>query len=123
GTTDAEQADARAKAKAQMAFYGSTPAYAGVLDHHGHEGLQPELNAMSKQGRWREMTDRISDDLLELVAVTGSPAEVGRKLAERNAFAARSTMMFYGPPPDNEAIGEAVAAARQASSGADTPTR
>ncbi|MGI9613505.1 MAG: TIGR03617 family F420-dependent LLM class oxidoreductase [Acidimicrobiales bacterium] len=116
GTDEAELTDARRKAKAQLAFYGSTPAYAGVLDHHGYEGLQPELNAMSKQGQWREMTDRIDDDLLELIAVTGTPAEVGRKLAARNGFAHRSTMMFYGPTPSDESIAEAVDACRAAAS-------
>ena len=38
-----------------LAFYGSTPAYRPVLDAHGWGDLQPELNAMSKQGRWQEM--------------------------------------------------------------------
>ena len=112
GTNDEELDKARGKAKAQLAFYGSTPAYAGVLDYHGYDGLQGELNAMSKQGQWREMTAKIDDDLLDLLAVSGTPTEVGRKLAERNSFADRSTMMFYGPTPSSEAIGEAVAAAR-----------
>jgi hypothetical protein len=112
GTDEASLADARLKARAQLAFYGSTPAYAGVLDHHGYEDLQPELNTMSKQGRWREMTDLIDDDLLDLVAVSGSPGEVGRSIAARNVFADRTTMMFYGPPPSADAIAEAVAAAR-----------
>jgi probable F420-dependent oxidoreductase len=114
GTNDEELADARTKAKAQLAFYGSTPAYAGVLEHHGYDGLQAELNAMSKQGRWRDMTDRIDDDLLELIAVTGSAAEVGRKLAARNVFANRSTMMFYGPQPSDESITEAIGVCRDA---------
>lgn len=111
GTTDEELALARAKARAQVAFYGSTPAYAGVLDHHGYEQLQPELNAMSKQGQWKEMSERIDDDLLDLLVVSGTPAEVGRTIADRNSFADRSTMMFYGPTPSNESIAEAVSAA------------
>lgn len=112
GTNDDELADARSKARGQLAFYGSTPAYAGVLDHHGYDGLQPELNAMSKQGQWREMSGLIDDDLLDLLVVSGSPSEVGRKMAERNSFANRSTMMFYGPAPSDESIAEAVSAAR-----------
>lgn len=114
GTNDEELSDARDKAKAQLAFYGSTPAYAGVLDHHGYDGLQPELNAMSKQGLWRDMTARIDDDLLDLLVVVGNPAEVGSKIAVRNSFADRSTMMFYGPQPSSESIAEAVQAARGA---------
>ena len=41
----------------QIAFYGSTPAYRGVLELHGWGDLQDELNALSKQGEWEEMGD------------------------------------------------------------------
>lgn len=112
GTTEEELATARAKAKSQLAFYGSTPAYRGVLDHHGYDELQPELNTMSKQGRWREMADLIDDELCDLIAVTGAPAEVGRALAERNRFADRSTLMFYGATPSSESVVEAITTAR-----------
>src|SRR5215831_5402568 len=44
GSTDAEIAAAREKAKGQIAFYGSTPSYKVLLDHHGWGDLQPELN-------------------------------------------------------------------------------
>jgi hypothetical protein len=49
----------------QIAFYGSTPAYRGVLELHGWGELQNELNAMSKRGEWDEMGRRITDDILE----------------------------------------------------------
>lgn len=115
GTDEASLAEARDRAKAQLAFYGSTPAYAGVLEHHGYEDLQPELNAMTKQGRWKEMTALIDDDLLETLAVTGTPAEVGANIATRNRFADRTTMMFYGPQPTHEALADVTSAIRSAS--------
>ncbi len=87
-----------------------------MLDHHGYDGLQPELNMMSKQGQWREMTERIDDELLDLLTVSGRPSEVGRKLVERNTFANRSTMMFYGPTPSPETMAEVVDSIRTASS-------
>ena len=40
----------RPGAKQQIAFYGSTPAYRGVLELHGWGDLQDELNRMSKEG-------------------------------------------------------------------------
>ena len=43
--------------KEQIAFYASTPAYRGVLEHHGWGDLQPELTRMSKEGKWVEMAD------------------------------------------------------------------
>ncbi len=112
GTDEEELDEAKQKARAQVAFYGSTPAYAGVLTQHGYDSLQPELNAMTKQGRWKEMPALIDDDLFDQIVVSGSPQEVGTRLAQRNSFANRSTMMFYGPTPSAESLGQAVAAAR-----------
>ena len=45
----------------QIAFYGSTPAYRGVLEHHGWDELHPELNRLSKQGEWVKMGELIDD--------------------------------------------------------------
>lgn len=112
GRNDEEVAKARHKAASQLAFYGSTPAYDGMLRHHGYEQLQPELNRLSKQGRWQEMTDLVDDDLIDLVAVSGTPEQVGARVRARNDFADRTTLMFYGPPSDPDAIAATVAAAR-----------
>src|SRR5689334_23115334 len=51
-----------------LAFYGSTPAYRPVLDIHGWGDLQPDLNALSKQGRWEQMGKLIDDDVLHTIA-------------------------------------------------------
>lgn len=110
GSDEESLAKARNKAKGQLAFYGSTPAYAGVLEYHGYADLQPELNTMTKQGRWSEMADLIDDELLEIIAVTGTPGEVGATIGSRNSFADRTTMMFYGPQPSSEALHEVVSA-------------
>ena len=49
------------------------PAYRPVLDVHGWGDLQPELNALSKQGRWQDMGRLIDDDVLHTIAACGSP--------------------------------------------------
>jgi probable F420-dependent oxidoreductase len=67
----------------QLAFYGSTPAYRGVLETHGWGELQPELNGLSKQGQWEEMGNRITDEILEEFAVVAEPRKVAGQLAER----------------------------------------
>ena len=67
----------------QLAFYASTPAYKGVLDLHGWGELQPELNALSKQGQWVAMGERISDEILEEFAVVAEPGKVSGALMER----------------------------------------
>ena len=40
---------------------------------HGWGDLQPELNTLSKQGRWEEMGRLIDDDILHTIAACGSP--------------------------------------------------
>jgi probable F420-dependent oxidoreductase len=67
----------------QIAFYGSTPAYRGVLEAHGWGGLQGELNAMSKRGEWEAMGTRITDEILEQFAIVAQPEEVPAALKKR----------------------------------------
>ncbi len=67
----------------QIAFYGSTPAYRGVLELHGWGALQSELNVMSKQGKWVEMADLISDEMLEAFAIVGEPHQLVDKIKAR----------------------------------------
>jgi probable F420-dependent oxidoreductase len=109
GSTDAEVARARDKARAQIAFYGSTPAYKVFLDHHGWGHLQPELNRLTKTGGWGEMVRLVSDEMLDVVGVSGRPAEVGRRLRERNAFAARTSLVVYNET-DADAVVDVVRA-------------
>jgi len=67
----------------QIAFYGSTPAYRGVLELHGWGELQSELNAMSKRGEWDAMGTRITDEILEQFAIVAQPHEVPGQLKQR----------------------------------------
>jgi probable F420-dependent oxidoreductase len=95
GSSDEEVAAARAKARGQIAFYGSTPAYRVMLEHHGWGDLQPLWNRMSKEGRWLEMMDLVTDDMLDAIGVSGRPAEAGRRLRARNAWADRTNPILY----------------------------
>jgi probable F420-dependent oxidoreductase len=83
--TGEEQADVdalRSAVRAQIAFYGSTPAYRPALEVHGWGDLQGELNTLSKQGRWAEMAELVDGSVLDAFAVQGTPDEIpGRILA------------------------------------------
>jgi probable F420-dependent oxidoreductase len=72
GTTEQEMAAAAGMVKAQIAFYGSTPAYKPVLDHHGWGDLQLELNTLSKRGEWGQMAGLIDDEMMATFAVVGT---------------------------------------------------
>jgi probable F420-dependent oxidoreductase len=82
---DAEREDARNQCRFNLAFYGSTPSYRVTLEVHGWQGLQEDLNALTKAGRWDEMSALVSDELLEEVCVVGTPAEAARQLRSRYA--------------------------------------
>ena len=81
-----------------LAFYGSTPAYRPVLDAHGWGDLQPELNGLSKQGRWADMGALITDEVLETIAACGTPAQIAAHIRTRTAGIA-DTVCLYQPGP------------------------
>jgi alkanesulfonate monooxygenase SsuD/methylene tetrahydromethanopterin reductase-like flavin-dependent oxidoreductase (luciferase family) len=81
-----------------LAFYGSTPAYRPVLAAHGWEDLQPELNTMSKQGRWQEMGGLITDEMMHTIAACGTPAQVAAHIRDR-IDGVTDTVFLYQPAP------------------------
>ncbi len=83
GFCEEEFTSQAARTRRQIAFYGSTPAYRGVLEHHGWGDAQTELNRLSKRGRWVEMGDVIDDAMLDAFAIVAEPHEVPGRIAER----------------------------------------
>jgi probable F420-dependent oxidoreductase len=83
GGNDEEFTSARQATKQQIAFYGSTPAYRGVLELHGWGDLGDELNTLSKRGQWVEMGELIGDEVLETFAVVAEPDDVVPMLRAR----------------------------------------
>jgi probable F420-dependent oxidoreductase len=83
GDTDAEIDGALRAVKAQLAFYGSTPAYKVVLDVHGWGDVQPELNRLSKHGDWNEMAALITDEMVDAFVVHGRPETIAPTVLAR----------------------------------------
>jgi probable F420-dependent oxidoreductase len=96
GRTEEEMAAAAVGVRQQVAFYGSTPAYRGVLEHHGWGDLQGELNALSKQGGWQDMGELIDDEMLATFAVVAEPDQVGPGLLARFGDVI-DRVTFYAP--------------------------
>ena len=73
-----EQAIVRARevARDRIAFYGSTEAYRPVLDVHGWGDLQTELNQLNKRQQQQEMAGLVDDEVLETIAIIGTPEQV-----------------------------------------------
>jgi hypothetical protein len=41
------------------------------------------------------MIDLVTDDMLDVIGVSGTPGQVAARLPERNAFADRTTLVLY----------------------------
>ena len=96
GTTEEELTASKSGVKQQIAFYGSTPAYRGVLELHGWGDLQDELNRMSKEGKWQEMGELITDDILDAFAIIAEPEQIAAGLDQRYGDVVQR-LSFYVP--------------------------
>lgn len=96
GTSEEEMAASAKGVRQQIAFYGSTPAYRGVLELHGWGDLQDELNKLSKQGKWVEMGELIDDEILATFAVVAEPDEIAPEVARRFGDVV-TRVSFYAP--------------------------
>jgi probable F420-dependent oxidoreductase len=96
GNNDQELSAAAAGTRQQIAFYGSTPAYRPVLDLHGWGDLQDRLNSLSKVGKWAEMGNLITDEVLETFAVVGEPESIAPELHKRYGDVIQR-ISFYAP--------------------------
>jgi probable F420-dependent oxidoreductase len=98
GNSSEEMAAAVDATRQQIAFYASTPAYAGVLDAHGWD-FGAALNAMSKRGQWAEMLELISDEVLEEVAITAPVDELGHEIRTRYGDRVQRIGLYTVVPP------------------------
>ena len=85
-------------ARSQIGFYASTPAYLPVLQCHGWEDVHLEAKRLSKEGKWMEMAELINDDILNTIAVVGTPAQIAQQIATRfNGRVERISPVAYSP--------------------------
>ncbi len=85
GRTAEERAASAATVRAQLAFYGSTPAYRPVLDLHGWGELHEELHRHSTADGWERMPRLLDDAVVEAFAVVAEPEEVGVAIVSGSA--------------------------------------
>ena len=101
GATQDEIDQAKLSCASQISFYGSTPAYKGMLEVHGFEDLHLELNRLSKQGEWTKMRDIIPDEVLQKFAIIDTPTNAAEELLSRyDAKIARVQPTIYTSQPE-----------------------
>ena len=83
GKNEEEVERAKAPFKQQIAFYGSTRSYHPVLECHGWGDVGMRLYRLSMEGKWAEMANEITDEMLNEFAVVGTYDEIVPKIKER----------------------------------------
>ena len=66
GPNDAAVRAAAEKVRYRVAFYGSTPAYRSVFEAHGIGDLGVRLHEKVREGKWNEISNLVSDEVLDL---------------------------------------------------------
>jgi probable F420-dependent oxidoreductase len=92
--------------RSRISFYASTRSYRAVFEHHGWGALVDELHEYSVKKRWEEMPKRITDEVLDTIAVIGTYDELAAKLRKR--YGSVATGIEFGlplrTPADREAL-------------------
>ncbi len=105
GRTEEEKRAATEGVRFLLAFYGSTPAYRPVLEVEGWAEVHSELNALSKRGDLAAMGALVTEEMVETLAVRGTPEQCAAELRRRfGDIAGRVCAYFPGHRPSGEDI-------------------
>jgi probable F420-dependent oxidoreductase len=84
--------------KQRLGFYASTRSYHAPLEMHGFLDVGQQLFRLSMEGKWREMIDLVSDEMLDTFATVGSFDELGPKLKAR--WGGLASVLHLDLPPE-----------------------
>jgi alkanesulfonate monooxygenase SsuD/methylene tetrahydromethanopterin reductase-like flavin-dependent oxidoreductase (luciferase family) len=105
-TDDSEKTKAyEAGARQQVSFYASTPPYKVVMDIHGWGDTAGQLSYLAARGRWDEMPDLITDEMLDTFVIYGTWTEIPAKIKAKYAGGLLDRVSYYFPfiPGENDA--------------------
>jgi probable F420-dependent oxidoreductase len=86
---------ARNEARNQVAFYYTTRLYHPVLAGSGWESQAETIAAAFKQGDFRACVAAVPDEMVDAIALTGTPDEVRDKIGQWQDIA--DHVLFYSP--------------------------
>ena len=102
GPDDAAVAAQLEVVRRQIAFYGSTPTYRGVLELHGWSDLGERLSQLARTARWDEMARAVPDDVVHAFAAVGRYDEIAPRICERFRGITRLAFPLPSPTPRDE---------------------
>ena len=118
GDSPEERAKLLARARSQIAFYGSTPTYAFQFDDLGFDGTTEKLNELMRAGDIAGMSEIITDEMLGHFTVSGGWEDVADLLTARYGDVATTLVTYLAgesirsEPPNLAKWGEIAAAVR-----------
>jgi probable F420-dependent oxidoreductase len=87
---------ARSLARGMVAFNATVSTYRPVLAHHGFEAQADAIRSAWQSRDFAGMAAAVSDDMLQAIALAGTPAEVRRQFEQRRAGLFERTLLFSG---------------------------
>ena len=94
GDTPEERAGYVARARRQIAFYGSTPNYAFQFEDLGFESTTSRIREKMKAGELDTMGELITDEMMEHYALVASWDDMADRLIERYQDHASRVVMY-----------------------------
>lgn len=99
-------------ARAQIAFYASTPSYRPVMNLHGWGAAAEQLSAHAARGEWAEMPSLITDEMLHEFCTVANDNDLAAALRTRyEGVADRLTLYAPFVPGERDAHWRKIASA------------
>ena len=110
GATTEEVETQKQAARESLVFTLSTPAYWPTLEYHGMKHVGEQLRQFTREGKWAEMNDLVTDDLLDIFVPQGTYGEIADVLLEQyDEIAERVLFPVPEDPKNDDAAREAIA--------------
>ena len=103
GATEEELEANKRATRNRMAFYASTRVYSPVMRAHGWGDTAEKLYRMSVEGKWPQMGNEISDEMLEAFSVMGTYDDIVDKVkTEHGRYAGSVSFSIPVRSPSDE---------------------
>lgn len=103
--TERELADKLSAVRSRISFYASTRTYRAVFELHGWGDIGEHLSLLSRQQRWAEMEQHVTDEMVHEIAVVATYDTLAEAVASRYAgLCDRVEFSIPVEDPDDEAL-------------------
>jgi probable F420-dependent oxidoreductase len=82
GATSAAVKKERERIREHLGFLYSTPQYATTLELHGWKEVGERLHKLTRAGKWEELTEQISDDILDALVPSGPYEDIAETVRD-----------------------------------------